>query len=262
MPPPNAPRDYQEHTNSQLLDSPAPRSSYNALARPSQPEAKVRRIQLPPSLESGELEEEDEEEDEFEIDTRQIAHNKRKAVPSSMPPPKRARSRVVPQSSPPRTALPSSSSATPSSPASSRIPTTSQPSRVDFDTLRQAKEHISHQARMTLSPLVRQRHVWSHDDMLLLLRLIRDRHAAWAAIERCDNEKFEHPRNQQAYRDKARNMKVDYLITDAVLPPCFDLVTLGKKEVDRLISLGKNPYRKEDDVDQDGQAVNTEYVRD
>lgn len=48
-------------------------------------------------------------------------------------------------------------------------------------------------------------------------------------------------------------------MTDVVLPPCFDLVALGKKEIDRLIGLGKNPYRREADVDENGFAIGTEY---
>ncbi|KAF7544183.1 hypothetical protein G7046_g9836 [Stylonectria norvegica] len=79
-------------------------------------------------------------------------------------------------------------------------------------------------------------------------------------MEQQDSHRFQYARNQQAYRDKARNMKVDYLIADAVLPPCFDLVALGKKEITRLISLGKNPHRKEKDIDANGRAVGTEYV--
>ncbi|KAH6888041.1 hypothetical protein B0T10DRAFT_66049 [Thelonectria olida] len=257
MPPPGAPRDYREHTNSDLLASPLPPSTYrDASAQPKAPEVKRKRILVPDSLPE---DDDEDEEDHFETDTRKVAKGKRRTVESSMQPPKRARLEVVPQSSLPRTSLPQSSAPSPTRP--SHIPSTSQPTRADFDALRQAKERISQQARATLSPFVRQRHGWSPDDMVLLLELIRDRHAAWATIERHDNHKFEHPRNQQAYRDKARNMKVDYLRADAVLPPCFDLVALGRKEVDALISLGKNPYRKEDDVDQNGRAINTEYVR-
>jgi hypothetical protein len=37
-------------------------------------------------------------------------------------------------------------------------------------------------------------------------------------------------------------------------------VLLSKKERDRVIAVGKNPDRKEDDVDDGGRVVNTEYV--
>jgi hypothetical protein len=75
-----------------------------------------------------------------------------------------------------------------------------------------------------------------------------------------ESERFQHPRNQQAYRDKARNLKVDFLSTNAVLPPGFDLVALGTKEVRLLQARGKNPFRRERDLDDEGNAINTEYV--
>ena len=43
-----------------------------------------------------------------------------------------------------------------------------------------------------------------------------------------------------------------------VLPPSFDLVVLGKKEKLAVIACGKNPDRKEADV-EDGRPINTEY---
>ena len=56
-------------------------------------------------------------------------------------------------------------------------------------------------------------------------------------------------------------MKVDLLMTDAILPPNFDKVRLGPKEKSKLISMGKNPFRTEGDV-LDGIAVNCEYEED
>ncbi len=44
--------------------------------------------------------------------------------------------------------------------------------------------------------------------------------------------------------------------TDSLLPPSFDLVVLGKKEVENVKSVGRNPYRKESDV-INGIPVNT-----
>ena len=46
---------------------------------------------------------------------------------------------------------------------------------------------------------------------------------------------------------------------DMVLPPGFDLVVLGKKEKENVIAVGKNPERKESDVDENGKPINTEY---
>lgn len=105
----------------------------------------------------------------------------------------------------------------------------------------------------------KQRHAWSDNDSQTLITLIRERQASWTTIEKEDSEAFERPRGQQAYRDKARNMKVDMLLTDAILPPCFDMVTLGQKEIRRVVSFGKNPARRERDMDESGRAINTEY---
>jgi hypothetical protein len=45
---------------------------------------------------------------------------------------------------------------------------------------------------------------------------------------------------------------------DAVLPRGFDLVVLGKKEREAIKACGKNPDRKEADIDANGRPVNTE----
>lgn len=71
---------------------------------------------------------------------------------------------------------------------------------------------------------------------------------------------FEHRRNQQALRDKARGLKVWYLEGDRVLPPGFDQVALGQKEKASVIKCGRNPERREDDMDENGQVTNNLWV--
>lgn len=106
---------------------------------------------------------------------------------------------------------------------------------------------------------VRQRVPWSDADSLALIRLIgREKPLTYADMENYHADVFEYPRNQLAYRDRARNMKVDYLITDCVLPKGFDRVSLGKKEVLRVVSFGKNPNRLVEEVDADGVIFNNE----
>lgn len=107
---------------------------------------------------------------------------------------------------------------------------------------------------------IRQRTAWSEADSLTLLAMVEKFEGRWSAIEAVSPSPFEHPRNQQAYRDRARNMKVDYLITDSVLPPGFNYVALGKKETMRVISFGKNPLRKEEDIGPRGNVVNSEFI--
>lgn len=132
----------------------------------------------------------------------------------------------------------------------------------DYDAIKLRKKAITEAARAARQEAGPQqsRKAWSTEDCNTLLECIMERQGRWAHIQEHDTHKFQHPRNQQAYRDKARNMKVDYLMTDAVLPPCFDGVALGRKEIARLIALGKNPYRKEAEVDADNIPVNTAYI--
>ncbi|PHH67605.1 hypothetical protein CDD83_6500 [Cordyceps sp. RAO-2017] len=95
----------------------------------------------------------------------------------------------------------------------------------------------------------------------MLIELVGATKAAWSKMEELHNDRFEHPRNQQAYRDKARNLKVDMLARDLCLPPYFDLVVLGPKEVNKVKGLGKNPKRREHEVDeQTGTPYNTELL--
>ncbi|TQV93490.1 MYB DNA-binding domain-containing protein [Cordyceps javanica] len=119
--------------------------------------------------------------------------------------------------------------------------------------------------RRPLRPAVdgKQRHPWSDHDSGVLVALVAKHYGKWSLIQNDDedNHLFEHPRDQQAYRDRARNMKVDLLISDRRLPQGFDFVALGTKERRRVEKFGKNPERKERDVDmRTGEVTNTEFV--
>lgn len=70
---------------------------------------------------------------------------------------------------------------------------------------------------------------------------------------------FETPRTQQQIRDKARNIKVDFLKADSPLPAGFDGIALGKKERTAVINARRNPDRREDDVDDYGHVNNNYY---
>ncbi|KAI0894477.1 hypothetical protein F4806DRAFT_498258 [Annulohypoxylon nitens] len=101
---------------------------------------------------------------------------------------------------------------------------------------------------------------WSAHDTSRLVDLIADPslNCSWSAMERANG--FEHRRNQQALRDKARGLKVWYLEGDRVLPPGFDQVALGQKEKASVIKCGRNPERREDDMDENGQVTNNLWV--
>ncbi|ODA78605.1 hypothetical protein RJ55_05987 [Drechmeria coniospora] len=130
---------------------------------------------------------------------------------------------------------------------------------LDYKSINRYAHGASKQARAMARAAFKTRRPWSNIDAHLLVRLIAETKACWSIIENRHNSRFEHARNQQAYRDKARNLKVDFLLADAPLPPSFDLVALSGKEVARVEAAGKNPYRRENDM-VDGEPVNTRLV--
>ena len=212
-----------------------------------------------------ESDDEDEDEDdngEFETDRRPVDATRRSNINASI-----ARK---------RTAVPSSMPAPPA-----RSPSSTQPmaasSQDVFAAIKYKKATITAQARaaahqrsappsspqssLASSMYSRMRVPWSEEDTNVLLQLVRECGAKWSLMDKEPYaSRFIERRNQQAYRDKARNMKVDFLITDAVLPAGFDLVYLSKKERERLTGLGKNPDRRQADVGEDGRATNTEWT--
>ncbi|VUC33164.1 unnamed protein product [Clonostachys rosea] len=242
---PTPPTDY-DNDNEAILGPPPPSNDGAVVSEP------------PASANTGaqgegESEDESDDEDAFEEDSRPakdkdmvVIHNigpKRARASKAaqlMPPPPRPN---VPRPTPTSTAQPGSSPSEPPPSSTRSIPTSSNGSSVFHP-----------------SSSFKSRQPWSTNDTNLLINLIHAQQAKWSKIE-LENDRFEHPRNQQAYRDKARNLKVEYLLSDRVLPPSFNLVALSKKEIDRLISFGKNPYRKEDDLDDDGNPIGTEYAR-
>ncbi|WDK17799.1 hypothetical protein CGRA01v4_09082 [Colletotrichum graminicola] len=225
----------------------------------------------------------DDAEDDFEQDDREPDPQRRARLDRDRrdmpPPPSRPEKRVrLPSTAP----LPSSSaghadralhqngSAPLLPPASSRgSPPSSTNSSVG------SFRELSEMNRRASSRGPQQRVPWSERDTRRLIRLIEYHNCLWARIakrqlpeHRLDDPGpevledciFDHPRDQQAIRDKARNLKVDMLKADLNLYPGFDGVALGKKERQVLISRGKNPDRTEADVDADGNPTHTEYV--
>ncbi|EAQ89938.1 hypothetical protein CHGG_06557 [Chaetomium globosum CBS 148.51] len=134
----------------------------------------------------------------------------------------------------------------------------------DFDALSQRTREITAAARKVKEPQVRSG--WVRRDIILLVKAVNTYQCKWSTIEKeikAGTIPFERPRDQQALRDKARLLKQDFLNrTDTLLPRGFDLVVLGKKEKEAVKAVGKNPDRKEDDVDENGQPVNTEFRED
>ncbi|KAJ4298489.1 hypothetical protein N0V88_003519 [Collariella sp. IMI 366227] len=122
----------------------------------------------------------------------------------------------------------------------------------DLDAMYQRTKEVSAAARKAKEPQVRSS--WVRKDVLLLIKAVEAYQCKWSTIEKeikAGTIPFERPRDQQALRDKAR-------LSDSVLPRGFDLVVLGKKEREAVRACGKNPERKEGDVNESGKPVNTE----
>ncbi|KAM0307529.1 hypothetical protein ACHAPM_000249 [Fusarium culmorum] len=270
LPPPNQqlagpksiPRDYHQHANADLLGSPfPPASSFRVVSNSDR--SQYQGYKRPRSVTT----EDDDEDDPFETDDRRVNPARRAELKRQMPPPPRPES--ISRSLPRRVPVPSSSARSvppafgqeslwnSTSQADSRPPSSSV---VNYDALKKAASQRNREARLAdpgrQGP--RQRVPWSDHDTQLLLDYIQEHGARWSMIESECKHYFEHPRNQQAYRDRARNLKTELLITDAVLPPNFNDVVLGSKEIIRVKAVGKNPNRREEDVDADGDPINTE----
>ncbi|ETS84874.1 hypothetical protein PFICI_02899 [Pestalotiopsis fici W106-1] len=100
-----------------------------------------------------------------------------------------------------------------------------------------------------------RRQKWDAVDSAALINAIPEFACGWSDMEK--QNLFSVPRSQQQIRDKARNLKVDFLKADAPLPRGFDGVVLGKKEIDAVQALGKNPFRLESDLDDYSRPINT-----
>ncbi|KAK2014184.1 hypothetical protein LZ32DRAFT_646741 [Colletotrichum eremochloae] len=229
----------------------------------------------------------DDADDSFEHDDREPDPQRRARLDRDRrdmpPPPSRPQKRIrLPStaplsSSPPGHAdhaLPPNGSAPVLPPASSAassrnsLPSSTNSSVGSF-------RELSEMNRRAASRGPQQRVPWSERDTRRLIRLIEYHNCLWARIakrqlpehrlgdpgpEVLEDCIFDHPRDQQAIRDKARNLKVDILKADLNLYPGFDGIALGKKERQVLISRGKNPDRTEADVDVNGAPTHTEYV--
>ncbi|KAL6917720.1 hypothetical protein FSST1_009215 [Fusarium sambucinum] len=262
-PKPQVPRDYHQHANADLLRSPFPPASSFRLVSGSD-KGQHRGYKRPRSFTT----EGDDEDDPFETDDRCINPVRREELKRQMPPPPRPE--TISRSLTRRVPVPSSARSVPpafeqesfrdSTPqAASRPPSSSV---VNYDALKKAASQRNREARLADPDRqgTRQRVPWSDHDTQLLLDLIQEHGARWSMIESECKNYFEHPRNQQAYRDRARNLKTEVLITDAVLPPNFNEVALGSKEIARVKAVGKNPHRREEDVETNGNPINTELL--
>ncbi|KFZ01319.1 hypothetical protein V501_10079 [Pseudogymnoascus sp. VKM F-4519 (FW-2642)] len=129
-----------------------------------------------------------------------------------------------------------------------------------------AREMAAQQAQARLLNIgahrpTQRRTKWTQDEEAGFIDLIGRFGVGWAALHARGQAEgiFDECRNQGSLKDKARNMKVDFLISGSPLPTNFDLIAIGQKERDKVMSRGRNPYRKEGEIvgqeaiDMDGQ---------
>ncbi|KAK4247819.1 hypothetical protein C7999DRAFT_14214 [Corynascus novoguineensis] len=189
------------------------------------------------------------------------------AAESTAPPAKKTRTRRkkkdVPQAAmdPASTAISASAALAPPASQSQYPPLPGTQDEPDFDALSQRTREITAAARKVKEPQVRSS--WVSRDVKLLVKAVNTYQCKWSTIEKeikAGTIPFERPRDQQALRDKARLLKQDFLKADMVLPRGFDLVVLGKKEREAVKAVGRNPDRKEADIDENGQPINTQYA--
>ena len=159
----------------------------------------------------------DDDNDEFETDNRflnslRLAQTTKRKQPS----PKRVRIAPVEMPPPMRPRVPpplSSAPATIAGPSSSAPRHSAPPSTVpDLQQLTQLSRSMTIAARKSKEP--QQRRAWTRDDTRLLIRAVDVYNCKWSTIEKLIKEgtiRFEVQRDQQALRDKARLVKVDYL---------------------------------------------------
>ncbi|KAM0356077.1 hypothetical protein ACHAPU_000471 [Fusarium lateritium] len=257
-----APHDYHQHSNADLMRSPFPPASSLRLGHKANADNERGQKRPRPIAE-------DDEEDPFETDNRDIDPAKRDELRRRMPPP------PIPQpvSRPPQKHAPAppqssgsdfpsfqqESSQESSLQVASKSPSSSMP---DFDAIRKAASQRTKEARMADNERQggKQRVQWSQRDSQVLIDLVAEYGVRWSTIQTHGDDLFEYPRNQQAYRDRARNIKTELLIIDVALPPNFDGVALSNKEIQKIKTAGKNPYRRENDVDEQGNPINTELA--
>ncbi|KAF1352456.1 hypothetical protein BDV97DRAFT_349499 [Delphinella strobiligena] len=107
-------------------------------------------------------------------------------------------------------------------------------------TLTPAEQYrlVSHQAKnkrrvntIVKPPRQRQRKPWEDQEVEQLIALIGEYGCSWSLLLKMDHENILADRTQGDLKDKARNIKCDYLIAGWELPPNFERVALDRKAI-------------------------------
>jgi hypothetical protein len=146
----------------------------------------------------------DDDESAFETDTRQPRGRRRVEIAET---PQRPRKRA-------RTSKTAAAQGTPGTEGSQtprRVPPVSA-TEIDLEALSQRARQAGVVTRKQKEP--QKRHAWTRNDAKTLIAAVDVYKAKWSLMQ-AQIEKgvlvFDHPRDQQALRDKARLIKQDYL---------------------------------------------------
>lgn len=94
---------------------------------------------------------------------------------------------------------------------------------------------------------------WGAEETKRLIDLVGEFGCAWARIKEEDEESSDPiliGRDQVALKDKARNIKMDYLKACTRLPAGFSNVSIKQSDMDKLTDLGI-PYGERDGSDEE-----------
>ncbi|KAI1610541.1 hypothetical protein EDD37DRAFT_16642 [Exophiala viscosa] len=139
----------------------------------------------------------------------------------------------------PETRLPASTAPVHSLASAPRSP---PPPNVDYERINREAKLKTQQYRMLKGPKIQARKFWEVDECQRLIELIE---LCSTSYSRILSEDLAHPdgpllqsRNQGQLKDKARNMKMDYLKARQRLPINFEHVGIGQRLVDQLKEQG------------------------
>ncbi|KAI9819253.1 MAG: hypothetical protein M1827_007409 [Pycnora praestabilis] len=90
---------------------------------------------------------------------------------------------------------------------------------------------------------VQTRHPWSEEATNRFVEVIEEFGTSWSKIAKLGEPLFE-GRDQVGLKDKARNLKVDFLKSQTALPINFDLIKLNRNQIQKVQDLGI-PYEQE-----------------
>ncbi|MCJ1473475.1 hypothetical protein MMC13_002126 [Lambiella insularis] len=141
----------------------------------------------------------------------------------------------------------------------SRLDTASQPSSTQAGTYKAVQTEAKKLTSLHVPRRKQKRIPWSEEETDRLIDLIGDYGVSWSLLKTMDKslknaqdrDNILVNRDQVGLKDKARNMKVDYLKTGITLPHNFDGIALKQTDWDKLKQLGIRQVEHSDDEDED-----------